>query len=580
MSSGDNHRRFRSSASRRTFIAALGGAGAAASLAGCAGILDDDDDPDPADDDDDPDPADDDDDPAELGDPVPELEYVSLVESLHPNRHVWTDMHTEELEDLGFEVNLEFLDDGAYVERGFVDRTFDLYPLRWGDGFDPDRILSDFFSEAEAGEGGGNVTGYIDSEYEDLLEQQRREVDPDARQDLVYQMQEKVIEDEHVITPMFVMPRPMPYNSERYQNVTLQAENGLASLWNLLSIEPTAEGDDHLIMGGVESVDHINPFGSIERGDRDVQRHVFDRLLQVDPDGEVQEWIAEDWSWPDDETVELTIRDDITWHDGEPLTAEDVVFSFEYSADVPAREGTMAPIENITAETDVDVTIELDGPNAPFEVNVLAGIDASLIAPQQWEDIDPEDAANESFNEETIACGPWEVDSFVAGEELTLEAHDGHFNPPNLERATRIQYADTRSATDDIETGAVDMLPFDIDFDDIDRLEQMDHIEVTMPQMTSIHYFTVNMREDRAEGMFANENVRRALGHAIPAAEANDVALLGTGELINTCFSPALEFWYNPDLEEFGYDMDAAESLLAEEGFGWEDGRIHYPADW
>lgn len=543
-------------------------------MAGCLGD-DDDDDDDPGDDGDDTAPAD-------LGEPVPELEYVSLTEDVHPNRNLWSGMHADNLQELGFDINITFNSVPEYVDRGFVERTFDLYPLRWGDGFDPDRVLNDFFSEAATPEGGGNVGGWIDDHYEELLEDSRRAMDPDDRQAIVHEIQEYVIEDEHVISPIFVMPRPMPYWSSRYENVVEVPEDGLASLWSMLEVTPTGDGDDQLIIGQTEDLEHYNPFGSVTRAEREQQSLVYDRLAQVPADGGPPEpWVAESWEWTDDTTCEVTLRDGLTWHDGEPLTAEDVVFTFEYGPQVTAgRESVVADVENVTAETDLEVTFELELPSAPFENRVLAGRDGSLVPQHIWEDIDPSEAPEE-HRQDPVGSGPFEVTDFTIGEQARLQANDDHFNPPNIDELVRIQYANTRAAVDDIEAGAVDMLPFAVDFDDIDRLEGIDGIDVAMPWMTSTHYCAYNVREDQSNGIFSDVRVRRAAGHAIPKIDANDIALAGTGEILHTCFSHALEFWHNPDIEEFHLDLARSEELLADAGFGWDDdGQIHFPADW
>jgi ABC-type transport system substrate-binding protein len=116
--------------------------------------------------------------------------------------------------------------------------------------------------------------------------------------------------------------------------------------------------------------------------------------------------------------------------------------------------------------------------------------------------------------------------------------------------------------------------------------------------MTSIHYVTYNMREDRdpgnvlfgpPQGSASDDDrmrevgraVRRAMAYAVPKQQAIQVATGGTALELQAPISRALEFWYNEDVESFNLDLEAARSELEGVGFSWDDdGIIHYPADY
>lgn len=515
------------------------------------------------------------------GDVVETLDYTSLSSDVHPIRNQWTQMHTEALTSLGFDINFEALSVPDYVDRGFTQREFDLYPLRWGDGWDPDRVLSDFFGEAALAEGGGNVSGYQDDDYEEMLQEQRTAVDRDERQQIVYEMQQKVIEEEHIITPVFVQVRGMPWNSNRYTDTVSQPENGLASYWNMTSVESTDQGNERLLYGQTEDLTHINPLsGSVTRAERDMVKIVYDRLLRVPADGGAPEpAAAESVEWADDTTIEVTLREGLTFHDGEDLTAEDVQFSYEYTAE-NSPSTIMDPVDEIVVENDLELTFNLGNPSAAYEVNGLAGRDGSILPQHVWEDVPDSvdaDSASGWSNTEPVGSGPFQVENFTLGEQTELSAFEDHYDAPNVDEAVRVQYGGTRAMVRQIEDGSIDMIAYGVNPSDIERLQNNQQLDVVEPLMTSIHYATYNLRNE----LFQEENVRRAMGYAIPKQDALDAAVAGRGEIIHTCFSPAIEFWANPDISEMFQDLDQAEQLLRDTGFEWDsDGRIHYPADW
>jgi peptide/nickel transport system substrate-binding protein len=557
--------------SRRRFLQATGVVGIGAGLAGCFGGTGEETDfiPEEATVED-PD-----------GEPVEELDYVALSQDAHPIRYQWTVMHANNLEDLGFEINHQAPAVPRYIERGFVERDFDLYPLRYGDGFDPDRVLNDFFSESALEEGGGNCSGYQDDEYEEMLAESRAAVDEDERQSIVYQMQEKVINEDHAITPVMVQNRPMPINTDRWQNAVSQPENGLESFWNFINIEPTENNDDNqLRYGQAEDLSHLNPVnperGRVERG---AIRIIYDKLMRFPADADLPEpWAAETVERLDETTVEAVLRDDLLFHDGEGVTAEDVVFSYEFMGEHSSEmAGIMAGVDEVEQVDDLTVQFHLGHPYASFEAVGLAGR-APVILPQHiWEDHPEDDGSTPPAgytNAEALGSGPAVLEGFEIGEEMLLSSFDNYFVEVHWDNAVRVEAADQRSNVNLVENETIDMIPHDVPVDDIDNLEGMDNIEMHDSLMTSLHYLCYNMRRD----FFQDVRIREAFAYALSNQDSLDVAGGGFGETITTCFSPGLEFWYNDGVEGYEFDLNRSAELLMDVGFEWdEEGRIHYP---
>lgn len=557
--------------SRRRFLKTTGAASAAGMglLAGCFGADEDpDDDTDGPADDTTPEPVAD-----PEGEPVAEIVYENLDPDA-PLRYWYGGEHADILRELGFEVDYNSRALDAHLERLFDSRDYDYTIMRWLDGFDPDNALRTPASEATLVEGGGNVAGHVNEEYEEMLSAQRSAVDMDERQAIVHEMQEYLV-TEQVLHPIVVQDRAMPYRTDRVSNVRGTLEDGLASIWNMIQIETE---DGSLSAASHEDFTSLDPVtGLVTRANRDMISLVYDRLMHADPDEEYtpSPWAAESVEWDDDTTVVVTLREGMEWHDGEPVTAEDVQFTFEYHAEEnPDFAGLAENLESIEVENDLTARFDLSEPDAIFESVLLAGRNSSLLPQHVWEGRTPDDIVDA---QDYIGSGPFQFESMVLGEELRLSAHDAHHNAPNVTDFIRIETADASSTASAVLGGEVDMANFDLPADQLISLEEDPDIELESALMTSTHFGVPNRRREP----FAHPAVREAVAHTIPREDIVEIGADGFAEVIRVPLSPGLEFWYNDEATEYPYDLGRARQVLADAGFEWdEDGVLHYPPDY
>jgi len=567
--------------SRRTLLRTAGAVGAAG-LTATAGCLGDDDD-----DDDGNGEADLDEVPDEFveanpaGDPVEELAYENL-DADFPVRFFYGERHANILRDIGFDVEYNVRALQAHLDRTFTDRDHDMMNLRWLDGFDPDRPVRDGAGRVNLAPGGGNTSNHWNPEYEDLLNEQAAAADEDERQELIYQCQEYLVEEETVLVPILVQQRSMPYVNDRVSNVRSFLEDGLAGITNMVNVETP---DDELFTIQQEDLTTLDPM-SAQRGraDRDHVRLMFDRLAHPDPDEGYlpQPWAAESIETPDDTTVEVTLREGLEFHDGEPVTAEDIEFTYTYGAEQNAGlDGLLTNLENIVVESELEVTFELSQPDAVFLTRGLGGRDSGILPKHILEGVDDPDGWDRDDDIPFVGSGPFQFESWDIGEELVLTAHDDHQFRPNIDRLVRVQAADAAASAAAVEDQTVDMVTYDLPPDQLSRIEQLDHIELLDSVMTSIHYGVMNMDPDR-DGPFKYREAREAVAHTYDRSEWLDVAADGFGELLNTTMSSGLGFWRAPEdrVSPPPFDPSAAIQALGEAGFRWdEDGEIHYPED-
>lgn len=515
------------------------------------------------------------------GDPVPTLVYENLNADFSA-RFYYGEEHANILRNLGFEVEYNVRELQAHLDQTFTARNHDIMNLRWLDGFDPDRPIRDAAGEVNLAPGGGNVANHWNPEYEDLLAQQVQATDQDERQELVFQAQEYLVEEEFISVPIMVQERAMPYNQNVVSSVDPFLENGLAAMRNMINVE-TDNGE--LLTSSQEQLTTIDPM-SAQRGrvDRDHVRLMFDRLAWPNADEGYlpTPWAAESIDFVDNTTVEVTLQEGLTFHDGEPLTAEDIVFTYTYGAEQnPGLAAVLGNLDEVIAETDLDVTFSLSNPDATFLTRALAGRNAGILPKHILEGVDDPSGWDQPGSDlPLVGSGPFQFSDWQVGEQLILESFDDHHQPPNIDRLVRLQASDSSSAASSVEAKEVDMVPYNLPPDQLSRLEQLDHIELLNSLMTSIHYGSFNMDPGEDNNPFKYRELREGVAHTYDRENWVEVGAGGFGSLLTTMFTPGLEFWTAPEdrVSPFEFDPQQAAQVLGEHGFRWDaDGRIHYP---
>lgn len=513
------------------------------------------------------------------GEPVEELGYENL-DADFPVRFFYGEEHANILRDMGFEVEYNVRSLQAHLDRTFTDRNHDLMNLRWLDGFDPDRPVRDGAGRENLAPGGGNTGNHWNPEYQDLLNEQAAAPDRDERQELIYQCQEYLVNEEYVLVPILVEQRAMPYNNERVSGVSEYLEDGLAGIFNMVNVDTP---DNELVTIQQEDLTTLDPMDAQRgRADRDHVRLMFDRLAHPDPDEGYlpSPWAAESIEEPDDTTVEVTLREGLEFHDGEPVTAEDIEFTYTYGAEQNAGlDGVTSNVENIIVETDLDITFELSQPDAVFLTRGLAGRDTGILPMHILEGVD--DPSGWDRGGDLVGSGPFQFENWDVGEELTLTAHDEHQFAPNIDRLIRLQASDASGSASAVEDQTADMVTYDLPPDQLNRIQELDHIDLVESVMTSIHYGTMNMDPNR-DGPFKYREAREGVAHTYNRQEWLDIAAAGFGDVLNTTMSTGLDFWAAPEdrVSPFPFDPDEGIETLGEYGFRWdENGQIHYPED-
>lgn len=539
---------------------AVGGAGISVALAGCQ--------------------DDSDGETGGAGNPVESIEFIVTTQDYDPVRYEFGNLIAENWRELGFEVDVNPLAWNTIVGRTFDEQNFDAFTLNWAgraERLDPDPFSYSLHHSSQTDTGGNNMVNYESSEYDEYAEAQRTTYDEDERREAVLQCQEIFAEDQPR-TPIANQTQNMPYLIDSFDEIVDMIGEGLMSFWTAVDSVP-ADGVDQISLGYPSDVNNLNPVDGSATHDTQTMRLIYDKLVRIDTDGTVTNWLAEDLEAVDDTTVRATIRTDQQWHDGEDLTVEDVKFSFDYLQEHSSTlSGFMGPLESTTVIDDQTVEFSMSEPFAPFISTALGQV---FIIPQHiWENV-PEDIDGVSEpveweNPEPIGSGPFEFVNWDRDEQMTLRANEDHFNPPNIQELIKIPGADMQSLVRLLEDESLDMIGWVPGPDTVNRLrDDVDHAGIN--SIDGHGWYHINYQLDRAP--FDDVTVRHALADAIPKQDIVDIVMDGMGTVTHTFMAEVNEFWHNPDVMEFGDDLEGARATLEEAGYTVQDGRLHYPEE-
>lgn len=286
---------------------------------------------------------------------------------------------------------------------------------------------------------------------------------------------------------------------------------------------------------------------------------VYDYLVDIDPQSNVIPRLATAWDVSEDGlTYTFTLVKGATWHDGDPLKAEDIVWTFERLRDPDVGSGAAdvyTEIADIQATGDLEVTFTLSETN-PFFLNDLSD-NRALIIKRGTED--PTD-----FN----GTGPFVVSSYSPEDRIVLKANEAYFinDQPKLEGVEVIFFNDETASVDALRGGQLDLV-MRMSTSLFESLQDESGI-VTMDIPTN-GFDLVRFRTDQPPG--DDPRVIEALKLATDREAAFQLVQQGYGSVGNDSpISPLNSNYFAPDIQPPARDVEAARALLAEAGY--EDG--------
>jgi peptide/nickel transport system substrate-binding protein len=299
--------------------------------------------------------------------------------------------------------------------------------------------------------------------------------------------------------------------------------------------------------------DQLDPHLTSAHAAFQVLENVFDTLVEPDENLEMVPSLAESWEVSEDGlTYTFTLQDGVTFHDGSPLTADDVVYSYgriRESANNGWRFGT---VTDVTAPDDSTVVFTLSDPTPNLLTNIGAFKGMGIVQQANVESGDITTAP--------IGTGPFKVESWTSGDSIELVRNDDYWGgAPSLDGVTFRFIPDATVALTNVQEGTAhwtDNLPEQ----QVNDLKASEDIVVESAPSVEYWYFSPN----EARPPFDDVRVRQALAYGIDRDAIVQAATFGNATVNQTAI-PAGSGWYY-DYAPYSRDVEKAKALLEEAG--------------
>lgn len=330
----------------------------------------------------------------------------------------------------------------------------------------------------------------------------------------------------------------------------------------LLSPACQSGGDDGFVVVMDAKPDNLDPRFAISDASLDLLGLLHAGLLSYDTkDGQPELRLAESLEQTSPTTYEVTLRDDIFFHDGEPVTAEDVEYTYMEldSEQVQSPKAKMARrIDSFTVHDERNFTIELKKAYAPFKTNLSMGIVPKHICEGHAE-----------CPGEPVGAGPFTFESREGDHKFVLGANERYFGgTPKIDRLVFkvIEDANTRMLSllgkrVDLVQNAVQPLMLPV-------VQDADHLELETGESFKYTYLAFNLDHPVLE----HRKVRQALAYAIDRRAIIEHKFKGHATL-STGLLPPSHPMYEGDVRDYPYKPEKARQLLDEAGFPNPEGK-------
>jgi peptide/nickel transport system substrate-binding protein len=314
----------------------------------------------------------------------------------------------------------------------------------------------------------------------------------------------------------------------------------------------SADGSAEIVIGSTnEPTGLVRNVGGSSGVSQTMTRNVYEGLTSVDVDGQVVPTLAESWDVSEDGlTYTFHLQPDVTFHDGTPLTADDVVWSISEAIgpeSKSARKSDLLVIQQATAVDDATVQLDLSRPSQ--------GLTFYLASVTVVQDGDTELTTDNG-------TGPYRFVEWVQGDHLTIEKNPDYWGEPAKNAGVTFRFfQDTTALNNALLTGDLDLVIAEDSPDQLVQFEDNADFTITEGTSTTKQLWAFN---DRV-APFDDVRVRQALYKAIDREAILSAVWDGYGQVIGSMVPPT-DPWFVDQADVHAYDPDAAQTLLTEAG--------------
>lgn len=531
-------------------------------MAGCIGDDDDDDDGDTADD-------------PEHGDPVvwnylaPEFNYYEGY-----GRTVLEEVE----ENLGIQTELSTVGWSAFLDR-IYGGTLDFEEAsHYSYGANPDRIEPQFYLSMLTSDSPLNPGPWENDEYDQLFEEYVVEGDEDRRWELMRDMQEIIAEEAPFIYGSFT-ELTTPVNTDMW-DIQPAPFLGVAiySKQTTVDMEPLTD-ETQLVIGATNNEQIFPNHMAALSANYFMWTHTWDTLGAIGYDGEIVPWSLQEVETVDETTIDMTLREEMVFHDGVPVTVDDLQFTLETLRDYefPDQNPYTNPIDEVVQVDDFTARVHFERPTPSILTAGLLNI--SLLPEHIWETAVEESDQPIDYvldDDELIGHGPWVVESWD-DNRVEWSVFDDYWRDIAYDEVIYLNFGSIEDLRVGMENREIHRGLTFIDAPVVPEFEAIDGVEVESEVGVGFTAFALDFDHPPND----NKTFRQALYRGIDWERVIAVNVDGRGAPSDrTPIVPTHPERADLPFVDDLFDPEEARDMLENEGFTWdEDGNLYMPAD-
>jgi ABC-type transport system substrate-binding protein len=357
------------------------------------------------------------------------------------------------------------------------------------------------------------------------------------------------------------MATPNSQHRGRFRTARLAAVCGLLCFALACARKP----DPNTVVVMIEnSPTNLDPRVGLDAQSERIGELLFDSLVRRDEHFELQPALADRWEIPDPQTYIFHLHPGVKFHDGQPLTARDVKWTFDSLLTGKIRSSKTAAynkIDHIEAPDDYTVIFHLKEPTASLLWNLSDG--AIGIVPY---------GSGENFNQHPIGSGPFRFVSAQQDKDVVIERNPNYWGAPaDIERVEFKVIPDATTRALELRKHSADVAINSLTADTVLALRKDTGLTVIQAPGTIYAYVALNLRDP----ILKDVRVRRALAYAIDVHPIIQYLLRNQAQPAYSILPP--EHWaYDADVRRYNYDPQQARQILDDAGYSAKDGvRFH-----
>ena len=335
------------------------------------------------------------------------------------------------------------------------------------------------------------------------------------------------------------------------------------------SASPSGAGGPVFKLGFSTDIDGINPFWNYSDITWEAFHLNYNFLTWYDADYQPIPDLATSWtSSPDGKVWTYTIRQGVKWHDGVPLTARDVAFTYNYilTNNLTYYTSYLVDVTKVEAPNDTTLVITCKRPSA-----MMLALYIPIVPEHLWNKIDGKKAASGS-DVPTVGSGPFKFDTIKPGYYVKMTANPDYWGAkPAVETVLFNVYQDESSLVNDYRVGNLDVALFQLPTS-LTGVTQVPGTKTVSVPMVGFSYLGMNCYDSpksKGNPLLLDNQVRQAIAWAIDRKSLNQATMGGVAQVGTSVMSPAMGDWHwEPAADQvIGYDPAKANQILDDAGY-------------